>query len=73
MPNAQRNRRNTGPPGGWFAALGRIVRGVIAGHGQGWCAADAIGAKAAARRGVATQGRHGDLVCLFLWHAGRIR
>jgi hypothetical protein len=34
-----------------------------------WCSAAAIGANAAAGRSRLAQGCHGDLVCLFLWHA----
>ena len=47
----------------------RRSAGRTCGHGQGWCAADAMGAKATAGRSGASQGRHGDLVRLFLWHA----
>jgi hypothetical protein len=39
------------------------------GHGQGRRPTDAVGAKTAAGWSGAAQGHHGDLVCLFLWHA----
>src|SRR3954468_23205300 len=62
------------PPGPWdaFADVDVFVDEVLAeprSHGQAWCAADAIGAKATARRSGASQGRHGDRVRLFVWYA----
>ena len=62
-------------PGPWdaFTDIDVFVDEVLArtrGYGNGLRPADAIRAKAAVGRSSAAQGRHGDLGCLFLWHAG---